>query len=144
MRVFSLVAELKGQGMTFAEIHANLQSGQRGEAPILAPNQLTEITTSERESRLELELDQLRQILVRTQQELETVRKIADQVSATKEENIKLQTSLEHVIKERETLEQQVKELSTRIEELAERAGREYARGYIEAIREKGSLPPKE
>jgi hypothetical protein len=35
MEVLSLVAELKGQGRTYADIHATLKTGQRGTSPEL-------------------------------------------------------------------------------------------------------------
>jgi len=37
LSVFALIAEMKGQGNTFEDIHASLQAGQRGHVPLMNP-----------------------------------------------------------------------------------------------------------
>ena len=49
MQVFSLVKDLKKQGMTFAEIHANLKAGQRGDPPALPPEDVQALVTTDAE-----------------------------------------------------------------------------------------------
>jgi DNA-binding transcriptional MerR regulator len=142
LEVLTLVAKLKSEGSTFADIHANLKSGQRGTATVRNPEEISQISTASREQRLVLEVERLQRLMVQMQQELETQRQIAEQVTTTREENVRLQARLENSQRERERLEQQVKELADRIEYLAREAGREYAKGFVDAIREKSPEQP--
>lgn len=139
LEVLTLVADLKGQGMTFADIHANLKSGQRGKATVRSPEDISQIAGTDPRQRLMLEVERLRRQLVDTQSELEAQRKIADQALAAQQENARLEARLEVAERERERLEKTTIDLSTRIEHLAREAGREYAKGFIDAMREKNN-----
>jgi DNA-binding transcriptional MerR regulator len=148
MRVFSLVAELKQQGMTYEEIHANLQSGERGKPPTLDPKDLQALVTSETEHRLALEVERLQQALIRTQAELKQVEELRQELEQTKRDNIRFEAKLESITEtardERERLETRVRELTQRIEELARESGKEYARGMIDALGQRGDLNQKD
>jgi len=54
LRVFSLVSDLKKQGMTYADIHVNLKNGQRGQPPALPPEDVQALMVSKQERHLEL------------------------------------------------------------------------------------------
>lgn len=131
MRVFSLVAELKKQGMTFEEIHAALKSGQRGDPPILPPEEVQAIVSTDRERRLAIENEYLQQALVRAQEELKQVTVIREELQQTKEQNIRLEAQIAIYKDQQERLEQTIRELSREL-------GREYAKGFTDGLREKG------
>lgn len=131
MQVFSLVAELKKQGMTFEEIHAALKSGQRGDPPTLPPEEVQAIVSSDRERRLAIENEYLQQALVRAQEELKQVAAIREELQQTKEQNIRLEAQITIYKDQQERLEQTIRELSREL-------GREYAKGFTDGLREKG------
>jgi DNA-binding transcriptional MerR regulator len=47
LSVFALVKQMKADGMLFADIHASLQAGQRGELPPLPSDELLDVAASE-------------------------------------------------------------------------------------------------
>ena len=136
--ILSLVAELKKQGLTFAEIHAALKAGERGKLPTLEPYELQLVTASAAESRSILEIEQLHQKLVKLQEELSLAQTQAAEARELKDENIQLKTSLAHTERQLEETQKRLDtataELQRRIEELSKQAGEAYAKGYIEAL----------
>ena len=142
MRVLSLVAELKKQGMTYEEIHANLKSGERGKPPTLDPKDLQALVTSEAEHRLALEVERLQQTLMRAHEELKQVEGLRQELEKSKRDTIRYEAQLESVKEaardERERLEARVRELTQRIEELAREGGKEYAKGMLDALERQG------
>jgi hypothetical protein len=56
----------------------------------------------------------------------------------TREENVRLQTTVEFTEQQRSALQDQVTALLIQVQELSERVGREYSKGYLDALREKG------
>lgn len=145
MEVLSLVAELKRQGLNFADIHVTLQSGQRGTPPDLPPAEVQQITSVDQERRLSLEVDYLQRALIQTKAELEETRALAEQVTQTREENIRLKSNLEYTEREltdtQERLERTTEQLLKRIEDLSLQVGREYAKGFVEGLRERPAPP---
>ena len=144
LTVFSYVAECKKQGMTFADIHAGLKTGQRGESPPLEPRELQLITSGEIEKRLALQIEHLEDAIVRLQTQLKEAQAEAQNVQQVREENVRLQTSLEHTDKQlgqtQQRLDETIAELSRKIEELSKQAGEAYAKGYVTALREQSEL----
>jgi len=80
LAVFSLVVELRKQGMDFSDIHAALENGQRGEVPDLDAEEIQAIVSSDAETRLSLENERLRQALVVAQDELKKAQKDLEQM----------------------------------------------------------------
>lgn len=154
MAVFSLVAEMKGQGMTFEDIHVALASGQRGKPPPLPPEEVQAIVVGEHEKRLSLEVEYLQRALLKVQQELEAAHKALEEARTLERENIRLQTTLEQT---KQHSEQRIKELAEQLEnaqkhitELQERQsklereiGEAYVKGVMETLIRKGDLPDK-
>jgi DNA-binding transcriptional MerR regulator len=150
-RVFALVAELKKQKLTYADIHATLQSGERGEPPALPPKDLQLIASSEREQRYSLQIELLQHELARVQNELVYAKGELDKVQELREEKVRLETALRLTQEQRDNLEEQLNEKDEqldkarhRIEELAKQLGEEYARGVMDALERRGELPRKD
>ena len=131
----SLVAELKKQGMTFSEIHASLKSGQRGNPPAIDPEDVQDIVTSDSESRMALEVERLQNTLVQAREALQKAQEELKEFEAVKEAKIKLEARLENVEQERDRLQKKIDEMSRRIEEVSMQAGREYAKGFVEGLK---------
>ena len=154
--VFSLVADYKDREQTYEQIHLALKSGTRGDLPDLSEHDMQSISTSERERRVSLEVDALQRTIVQLRTDLQEAREKADQFDQVNLENVRLKTSLDHTQQELENtrsqaqeriaaLQKQFDQANKRIEELALEAGREagkqYAQGFLDAMREKGELP---
>ena len=139
MRVFSLVSDLQKQGMAFAEIHANLKSGARGEAPTIEPNEVQAIVSRETETRLAIENERLRQTLIDAQEALKKAQANLAKMREVEDENIRLHAQLESERAAKESvegrLEKQIEQLQKEIKELALQTGREYAKGFVEGMK---------
>ena len=144
LEVMTLVAEFKAQNRTYTEIHATLKSGQRGEPKVQSPDDITDLASSTREQRLALEVERLHRQLAEVRHELESQRKVAEQVQAMREDNVHLKARADLIDQERQRLLQEIAALNARIEQLAEKAGREYAKGFIDALREANVTPTRE
>ncbi len=151
LTVFSLVDELKKQGMTYSDIHLSLQNGQRGASPALPPDEVQALVVGEQERRLSLEVDYLQRSLMRTQQELEEARLALKEAQRFKEDTIRLETQLDAERKRVEEKQQLISELKgqldraqQRIEELLRESGQQYIKGMIETLERRGDLPKKD
>jgi DNA-binding transcriptional MerR regulator len=146
MEVLSLVSELKKQGKVYADIHLNLRSGQRGRAPELPPEEMQVITSGEREKQASLEAERLQYAMVLLKEELKQAETKLAQMQGLKEENAKLQAKLEFSERELEETKQQLQQLNAqlieRVEQLSQQVGREYAKGFIDALERRGDIPP--
>lgn len=147
LRVFSLVSDLKGQGMTYSDIHGALRNGQRGQPPALPPEEVQALVVGEQERRLSLEVDYLQRSLVRVQQELEEARTALRAVEAIKEEKIRLESRLENEQTRVQEKEAQIQELKAqlaqaqqRVEDLLRESGTQYAKGLIDALERRGDF----
>lgn len=124
MAVLLLVAQLKADGMTYADIHAALDTGQRAGVPEATPDELqTMIATDDRR-----QLAAQNEALIRQVDELK--REIAT-LRETDRENIRLQAQMEML---REQLAQATLEKQSNAE-LREEIGR--LKGLLEALRER-------
>jgi DNA-binding transcriptional MerR regulator len=144
MEILSLVSDLQKQGKSFTEIHAGLKAGQRGIPPAIEPDEVQAIVSGETETRLGLENERLRYALVQTQDALRKAQEELTQLQEVKDRATRLAATLESERAQRERLESQIGHLQQRIEELSKDAGHQYAKGYIEALREKGEMPKRE
>jgi DNA-binding transcriptional MerR regulator len=150
LRVFSLASELKKQGHTYADIHASLQNGQRGQPPALPPDEIQALVVGEQERRLSVEVEYLQRSLMRTQQELDEARTALKEAGQVREEKIRLEARLEAEQKRVSEKEAQLQELKgeitaaqRRIEELLRESGQQYANGLMDALERRGDLPKK-
>lgn len=142
MSVFSLVSELKKQGMTFDEIHASLKNGERGELPTIDPSEVQAIVSSDSENRLALEVERMQHGLVEAHKALTVAQKQLKEMDAVKTENTRLKAQLEseekHYKETRERLEKQISELTKRVEDVSRQSGQEYVKGFVEGIKHSG------
>lgn len=59
LEILSLVSELKARRMTYDEIEASLQAGQRGTAPEITPGELSTLQSTEIQRRLTIQIEHL-------------------------------------------------------------------------------------
>ena len=140
MAVFALVSDLKNKGFAFAEIHASLKSGQRGEPPAIEPDEVQALVASDHEKVLSFQVEQLEAALVASQQKLKMAEEALTQMREVQDENIRLKTQLEGKEQQlqatKEELQKQVDELSRRLEERSVQTGQEYSKGFLAGFRE--------
>lgn len=147
LAVLALANELKDAGMTYAEIHAALQNGQRGTPPDLAPMDVQAIVVNEREKRLSIEVEALQLTVMNLQERLAEVRGKLKEAEEIRDQNIVLKTQVEERQRHYETQIQELKTQLTqsqqRVEELLRESGTQYARGLMDALERRGDLPKK-
>jgi DNA-binding transcriptional MerR regulator len=134
MMVFSLVSEMQKKHLTFSDIHASLKSGARGEPPLIEPEQIQAIVEGQTETRISLENERLKAMLIDAQTALQKAEKDLKRLREVEDENIRLKAQME--IKDQQQaelanhLKEQVEKLEARVEQLAKEAGQQYAVGY--------------
>lgn len=125
MKVFDLVAEFKGQGKTFTDIHVALDSGERGGSPETPPDELEALIVSQDERSLVADNERLRQAVVRLQEEIEKLREL-------EKENVRLESKLESEQERANRAEQQLQEILEERGKLREQMGE--LRGELKAV----------
>ena len=115
LSVFALVAELKAKGMTYADVSAALQNGERGDVPEI-PTDIDMLQTT-------IQLDDASQ----------KVKQLQSLIQQSREEIIRLQTLLE----ERDRQIEQLRTDQGKVEKLYEQIGRLKALLEIERERNK-------
>jgi DNA-binding transcriptional MerR regulator len=111
MAVLSLVAQMKRDNMIFADIHASLESGQRGNPPLLPVSEVEALVVEERETQLVAQIHKLEEIVVQLEQERDNLLPIRD-------ENIRLKVRLEEsekVAVQLQTAQEEIKQLYRQI-----------------------------
>jgi DNA-binding transcriptional MerR regulator len=130
MRVFALVAQMKGQGSTYEEIHATLKAGQRGDVPAIPPDEVSALAATDRERSLTLQVGFLQQQLLAAKEDLKQLEKIKEQLIQTEQKNAELQARYDEVKMNEKELRQMVQDLSVRL-------AREYNEGYKAGLKER-------
>ena len=141
MMVFSLVSDMQDKGLTFTDMHATLITGNRGEPPTIEPTEVQVIVASEHENRLAIDNERLTRMLVDAQKALKKAEEDLGRLRETEDKNLKLETQLEGALSAKDELQSQVAKLQEKIEQLAEKAGQEFARGYVAGFQEKSRAP---
>ena len=136
MEVFDLVARLRSERRKFEDIHAALQTGQRGVAPQLPPVDIQALALVEGERRLLAQVDRLTGLLAERSQQLDQLKADLEVAKAAQLEAVSLKAQVEYLEADRQQLKAEAKALTDKVEALAERAGREYAKGYVDALKE--------
>ena len=148
LEVLALVSELKGQGKIFSDVHLALKAGQRGAAPNLEPQEMQAISYGEREKRLSLEVDHLQHAILRLTEQLKEAQAKAAEAQVAKDENIRLKAQLDYTQRNldetKERLDRTLEKLTERIEHLSQQIGREYAKGFLEALEQQRNSMKKE
>lgn len=144
MSVFSLVSEMQKQNLAFADIHASLASGARGDEPLVEPEEVKAIVSGEIESQLALENDRLRSMLIQAQTSLKKAEQDLARLREVEDENIALKTEVrvEKVAKEDmiKRLEEQIDRLTKRNDELSSQVGEEFTRGYLKGFQDRSHV----
>lgn len=143
LEVLSLVSEMKRQGSTYADIHATLKSGQRGNAPELPPAELQIIAASDQERQLVLHIEYLQHTLAQVRTEFGVVKKEAATVYQLREEKAKLEATLEYTQRELEETKTALEQSRKQGLNLSKQLGEEYARGVMEALERRGDISKK-
>jgi DNA-binding transcriptional MerR regulator len=140
MSVLTLVAEMKKQGRTFADIHLSLKNGQRASVPPLPADELDAIVSTDKETRLAYENEHLQRMLVEIQGELQAAQQELAQLRIFRDENIRLKAQLEMSESNQQRLEERIDKLTQHLEEITLQAGREYGRGIMDVMKEQGKF----
>jgi len=142
LAVFALVRDLKEKGLGYTDVHLALQTGERGQPPGLAPNQVQAIVVGERERRLALEVQTLQASITQLQARLAEAEAAQREAAELQRKSIVLETRLEERQHYHETrineLSLQLEEARRRIEELLEESGKQYSRGMMDALERQG------
>lgn len=143
LQVISLISEQKNMGFKFEEIHANLQSGQRGVAPEIEPAELDRIVKSGDASDLALMNAHLRHNLALAQETLQKAEKRlellqeAQQAKAVAE--AQLETLKESHEREVDGLRQSITELNDQLRKMAQDSAQQYSKGFQEGWQLRGN-----
>jgi DNA-binding transcriptional MerR regulator len=140
LTVISLVAELKKQGMTYADIHVSLKNGQRGQPPALPPEDVQALVVGKQERQLELGVEYLQQSVIQLQRQLEQAQEEVVALREVKTDNIRLTILLEEREKQVEELKAQLAAAQEENKQLLRDSGREFARGIMEALERRSNF----
>ncbi len=131
MRVFDLVAKLKDEGKQYVDIHTSLKSGQRGDLPVVSPDELRALTVGQIERRLSLEIQHLKGDLAEAREQL---KELVD----VKAHNARLEERIELREEQVKTLTTQFNKANEELRQLERQVGRSYHEGYLDALKSKG------
>ena len=90
MKVLALVADMKRNNMLFADIHASLESGQRGASPALEASDIQALVITERENQMLGQVQKLQERMGELQTRI-------NELLPFRDENIRLKARLEIV-----------------------------------------------
>lgn len=107
MRVLALVATMRKSKSPDADIHASLRNNERGEIPALTPEEINTLALSG-DRAVSAEIAILNRQLEKVQAELESALERAEQADVLKEENIRLQTTVDLQHRQIEKLEERL------------------------------------
>jgi DNA-binding transcriptional MerR regulator len=127
LSVLTLVAEMRDDGHDFESIHMSLSNGSRGKLPERAPEEIEATSGTKAITLLQSKIVGLQQELVSAEErigELEGIAKQKDQ----------LEMELRFERSKTEDLSEQIQELQKEVRQLYEKVGREYAKGYVDAM----------
>jgi DNA-binding transcriptional MerR regulator len=108
LKVFALVSQMKNEGSTFADIHASLDAGQRGELPDMDTNTLA---LRYADKALIAQVDLLQRDLAEIRTERDTLREQLATALEHERENIRLSAQLEDARDRAEQLQARLDEL---------------------------------
>lgn len=130
MEVFALVSEMQKKHLTYADIHASLKSGARGDAPLVDPDEIQAIVSAGGETRIALENERLKSMLIDAQDALKKAQADLTRLRETEDEVVRLKERVSN----KEGIERQLRDeialLQAKVESLAKEAGQQYALGY--------------
>ena len=137
MAVFSLIAEMRGQGKKYDAIGLALENGQRGGLPDLPDEALIELSSSAHGIMLANENRELKAKIMTMATDIESFSKMTT-------ENIQLKERLVQRDEIIDDLKKRMVELEDKLIANIERKGREYTLGVMETLQRLGKLPGKD
>ncbi len=104
----------------------------------MSPDEVQAIVEAGFESRAAVENEHLKRQIVQAKEQLSKLASVQAELEEMREQNIRLDAQLETSKEERQRLENKISDLTNRIEQLAREAGREYAKGFVDGMKEEG------
>lgn len=144
MQVLALVADMKDRSATYEDIHAALQSGQRGDSPSLSDGDMKLLKATEGEKRAAIEIQALQQHIIDLKERLNRAELRAIEADEVRRELVRsetkremLQSQLDTSIQQIATLQEEVRKLSSELSrEIGEAKGQAYIAGYRDGMKE--------
>ena len=130
MEIFSLVSEMQKKHLTYEDIHASLKTGARGDAPLVDPDEIQAIVSAGGETRLALENERLKTMLIDAQDALKKARTDLVRLRETEDEVVRLKERVANKESSEKQLRDEITSLQARVEALAKEAGQQFASGY--------------
>jgi len=130
MEIFSLVSEMQKKHLTYEDIHASLKTGARGDAPLVDPDEIQAIVSAGGETRLALENERLKTMLIDAQDALKKARTDIVRLRETEDEVVRLKERVANKESSEKQLRDEITSLQARVEALAKEAGQQFASGY--------------
>ena len=130
MKCLDLIRNMRDSGQSYEEVHAALDSGQRGVGPSVSPEELKSIVTGETEKKLSLEVQMLRR-------QVEIAEANLQEFNMVKERAIRLDAEKEAEKRRANELSVQLKEAQDKLEGLLREVGRAYHEGFVDGLKER-------
>lgn len=134
--VLKLVKEMRDQGFKFEDIHASLLNGSRGDVPEFKPNEIEKMHSDQPKAVI------LKQVAV-LQSQVERMAEELVRLQDVEKQNVQFDRQVQDLEHERDRLLKQIDKINedhrNDIERLAEKSGREYARGFVEGVSQRPS-----
>ena len=130
LKVIDLIYKMREDSRPYEEIHASLQTGERGSGPGISPEELRSMVTGEMEKQLSLEIQMLRRHLIVAEEKV----KEFDDLKAM---NIRLEAEKEAEKRRADELILRLQETQAKLESLFREVGKAYHEGYIDALKNK-------
>jgi len=137
MTVFSLIAEMRGQGKQYDAIGGALENGKRGGLPDLPDEALIYLSSNEHGIMLANENRELKAKIMTMATDIESFSKMNI-------ENIQLKERVAQRDEIIDDLKNRLIELEAKLVANMERIGREYTQGVMETLQRLGKLPGKD
>lgn len=142
--MFSLIKAMRAEGFQFESIFASLKAGERGEVTPLTPHEVEQLVQGAKGGgAIQRKIGELENALAQARQELA-------QVETLNQDNAKLRSQLEVAQarisfeqEEKARLHERIEALTKQLVELSQKAGQEYARGYVEGMTQQAPKPKK-
>lgn len=141
MTVFALISEMQKKHLTYDDIHATLKTGVRGDEPLVEPDEVQAIVSTEVGSRLALENDHLKRMLVDAQHALKKAEEDLKRLRETEDEVVKLKERVANKDAIEQQLRNEIANLLAKVETLAKEAGQQYAAGYKTGFIDRDTWP---
>ncbi len=137
MRVLDLVANLKDEGKQYIDIHAALKAGQRGNIPVVSPEEIQALTVGQIERRMSLEIQRLQTEVTAAQEQLK-------ELETVKAQNARLEERIELREEQVKSLTEQLEVAQNKLESLNREVGKAYLEGYKEALQSQNGKQEKD